>query len=224
MFPPLANKKECLRPTLFGWICILLTMFVAGLGYFEGVQGFLAVNRPISAKILVVDGQYPGYGYDSIAALIRTRLYEYVLTTGVDVDYTYISKENFNIAAWSYKVLLTKDLYDCRLRKVPAGRVQRDRTYTSALAVKEWMKQNGIKQDINIVTFGVHSRRSWILYKKVFKGYSRVGVISLHDLSYDNKKWFNDSRGVRQVMSETIGYLYTRIFFHPGIGTTTNKQ
>jgi hypothetical protein len=218
MIQRLVKKTICYRPTLLGWLCILLMMFIAVFGYFKGVHRFLALNRPVSARILVVDGQYPGYGYDSIAALVRKNNYQYVITTGVDVDYTYVSKENFNIAAWSYKVLMTKDLQNCQLRKVPAGKVQRDRTYTSARAVKIWMENNHLKEDINIVTFGVHSRRSWILYRKAFNKYSRVGVISLHDLSYDNKKWYNDSRGVRQVLSETIGYVYTCFFFHPGTG------
>jgi hypothetical protein len=211
----LTKSSVCRAPTLLGWICILFALFLSGFGYFRGIHHFLAVNKPIDARILVVDGQYPGYGYDSIASLVRKKHYAYVITTGVDVDYTYISEENFNIAAWSFKVLSFKDLGNCRLEKVPAGKVQRDRTYTSALAVKDWLKQNNLVQDMNIVTFGVHSRRSWILYKKAFKNQNRVGVIALHDLSYDNRKWYKDSRGVRQILSETIGYLYTRIFFHP---------
>lgn len=211
----LTKKAECRKLTLPGWICLFFILFWISVGYIKGVHPFLALNKPVNARILIVDGQFPGYGYDSIVKIIAKDHYEVVVTAGVDMDYTYISDENFNIAAWSYKVLSKKNIENCRLEKVPAGRAKRDRTYTSAVAVKNWMISNKINGDMNIVAFDVHARRSYILYKKAFKKHARVGVIALKDLSYDSKRWYNDSRGVRQVMSETIGYIYAGLFFHP---------
>ncbi len=37
-----------------------------------------------------------------------------------------------------------------------------------------------------------------------------VGVIVLEPLSYDPKRWWASSAGVRSIISETIAYIYAR--------------
>ena len=101
-----------------------------------------------------------------------------------------------------------------RVHAVPSPGVQRDRTYASALALRDWLKlHGGVPPALNLVTVGPHSRRSRLLFEKAFDGDCEIGVIAVEDEDYDPQRWWAYSRGVRAVMSETITYLYARCLF-----------
>ncbi|MCD4698603.1 MAG: hypothetical protein K8S16_20430 [Bacteroidales bacterium] len=212
----LVKQRVCYRLTFAGWLLILGFNFLLIFFILKYISIFLVVNKPLDTKILIIDGLLPGYAYDSIVKLIEKDKYKYVITTGVDVDYTFNSDEQFNIADFSFKILSTKDIKNCKLHSAPAHLIYRDRTYSSAIALKDWfITQRIFPGEINVVSFSCHSRRTWVLYRKAFRDFARVGIISIRDQSYNYTKWYYYSRGVRQVLSETIGYLYSSIFFHP---------
>jgi len=221
----LVKQKVCYRLTFAGFSLILGINLLALIVIIRSISAFLVVNRPLETEVLIVDGLLPGYGYDSIVSLVKKNSYKYLITTGADVDYVYNSGEHFNIAEFSYNVLSTKDIGDCKLYKAPAHNVVRDRTFTSAITLKNWFVRNKIfPWKINIVSFSCHARRTWILYRKAFRQYAEVGIITIPDMSYNYKKWYNNSKGVRMVLSETIGYIYSTVFFHPKIRGNENSN
>ena len=67
-----------------------------------------------------------------------------------------------------------------------------------------------------MVSLGVHARRSWFLFEKVFSSVN-VGVIAISPNEYDTSRWWLSSEGVRNVISESIAYLYARFIFSPPI-------
>ena len=67
---------------------------------------------------------------------------------------------------------------------------------------------------IDIVSIGVHARRSWVLFEKAFSSVD-VGVIAIKPIRYDTTRWWLSSEGVRNVISESIAYLYARFIFSP---------
>jgi uncharacterized SAM-binding protein YcdF (DUF218 family) len=92
--------------------------------------------------------------------------------------------------------------------------VERDRTYHAALSAKEWVSENGFRiQRVNVVTVGPHARRSWLMFDKVFGSDTEIGVVTLQDPTYDAARWWRTSEGVREVLGESIAYLYARFFF-----------
>ncbi|MCF8380751.1 MAG: hypothetical protein K9H49_14350 [Bacteroidales bacterium] len=212
----LVKQRVCYRLTFSGWVLIIGLNSLLVFFTLKYISTFLVVNKPLTTEILVVDGLLPGYAYDSIVKLIKKEDYKYLITTGVDVDYTFNSNEQFNIADFSYKILNTKKIENCQLLSAPAHFIDRDRTYSSAVALREWfITQRIFPGKINVVSFSCHSRRTWVLYRKAFNDFAEVGIISVKDQSYDYARWYYYSRGVRQVLSETIGYVYSIIFFHP---------
>jgi len=212
----LIKRRECVRLTWTGRFFVLLFLGMVLLLFFKRVHVFLAVNNPVDADILVVDGFLPGYAYDSIQSLVVSNTYKLVLTTGVDIDYTFTSDDAFNTADFSYKVLSSKSLGECRLERAPAGRINKDRTFHSALSAREWLNRNGYaNESLNVFSMGGHARRSWLLYRKAFGEEREIGIIALEDQSYDSKSWYNHSKGVRLVMSEFIAFAYAKFFFFP---------
>ena len=68
---------------------------------------------------------------------------------------------------------------------------------------------------LNVATEGPHARRTWLLYEKAFGGDAKIGIIAMQTGAYDPQHWWRYSAGVREVLGETIAYIYARFFFHP---------
>lgn len=66
---------------------------------------------------------------------------------------------------------------------------------------------------INLVSIGVHARRSHLLFQKAFGSDVRVGIIAIEDRNYSNERWWKFSDGVRAVMDELFAYIYALIVF-----------
>jgi len=99
---------------------------------------------------------------------------------------------------------------------VSSGEANRDRTFHSATAVKEWLREQGLQiASMDVVTVGPHARRSRLLYEKAFGEDVQIGVISIVDRRFDPNHWWRSSAGVRRVIDELIAYLYARILFSP---------
>jgi len=95
--------------------------------------------------------------------------------------------------------------------------VRKDRTYHCALAVREWLGQNGVRvASLDVATVATHSRRSRLLYEKAFGPGVSIGAIAIEDPSYDPARWWASSAGVRDVLSEAIAYVYARVLVLPG--------
>ena len=111
-------------------------------------------------------------------------------------------------------VVKSMDHLQVRVLEVPAPKVQRDRTYASALALRDWFEaRDGVPASLNVLTVGVHARRTRLLYEKAFGPGCDIGVLSVPDEDYDAGRWWEYSQGVRAVISETSAYLYARLFF-----------
>jgi hypothetical protein len=96
---------------------------------------------------------------------------------------------------------------------VPSSEALKDRTYAAALALKEWIsKSENPVRALTIYSRGAHARRTWMLFQMALKGQAKVGVIAGKDLRYDENRWWTTSEGVRDIIDETIAYLYARLF------------
>ena len=100
------------------------------------------------------------------------------------------------------------------VQPVPSPTQYRNRSYASAVALREWVEQHRLSvTSFNLVTMGAHARRSRLLFQKAFGGNVHIGVIAVRDREYDPDRWWRSSEGVKEVISEGAGYLYARLFF-----------
>jgi uncharacterized SAM-binding protein YcdF (DUF218 family) len=92
--------------------------------------------------------------------------------------------------------------------------IHRDRTFHAAIAVREWLRQQGLgSATIDVVTVGPHARRSRLLYEEALGNEVRVGVIAIPDRRFDPDHWWRSSQGARTVVDEFLAYVYARLFF-----------
>ena len=102
------------------------------------------------------------------------------------------------------------------VQMVPSHFIGRDRTYYSAVALRDWFRERKMDVDsINVVTESTNARRTRLLFQEAFGENVKVGIIAVENPDYDAKHWWQSSDGFREVIAEAIAYLYARVFFYP---------
>ena len=202
-----------------GWLAVLLAGAVVGGAWVLTVHSFLAPTRRVDAKILVVEGWVPEYVIEAAVNEFHSGGYERIYTTGGPVVGTGGYVNDFNTLASVGAESLVK-------AGVPAGRVQmvpshvsgRDRTYSSALALRECFRTNGLAgKNFNVLTEDAHARRSWLLFREAFGRRDSIGIIAVPDPDYEPGHWWRYSEGVREILGESIAYVYAKFLFHPDV-------
>jgi len=182
------------------------------------VHPFLAPIKPVAGDILVVEGGLPDYALEQAKEQFQKGNYRLLVTTGGKLGTgTHLSKYETwaKIGASTLKEL---GLPEDKIMIAPVlKKIKKDRTYHGILALKSKLHEAGFNEaSIDLVSLGVHSRRSWILFKKVFPSVN-VGIIAIIPENYNTSRWWLSSAGVRSVVSESIAYLYARFIFSPPI-------
>jgi uncharacterized SAM-binding protein YcdF (DUF218 family) len=188
-------------------VVAMLTVILA-----RGLCGFLAITSPVGGQFLVVEGWMPGYAYREAAAQFRKASYTKIIVAGMikeDGDSGGDLREHFGREKL-IKFGVPSDL----VVTASFEEVHRDRTFHSAMAVKQWLQEQGLRTtSIDVVTVGPHARRSRLLFEKALGNEVKVGVISVEDRRFDPNHWWRASEGVRTVVDESVAYLYARVFF-----------
>lgn len=214
LFGMLARRRVWL-PTWRGCLVLIVMLVLSGAGLVKGVHPFLALNAPVSARVMVVEGWIPMSALAIAAHRFRSEGYDMICTVGgAAAGEKFDSKQNDAVIVADQ--FLEMGLTSSQVFAVPSGEPSRDRTYTSARALRDWFsKRGGMPFALNVVTVNAHSRRSRLLFEKAFGDSVAVGVISIQTPAYDASHWWRYSEGVKEVLSEGAAYLYARFLFNP---------
>lgn len=199
--------------TAQGWLIVLFSLVLVMTGIFFNLYPFLAVNAPVQADALVVEGWLQDESLKAAMTEFRSQPYKLLITTGGRLPVGFYLAKYKTYAEISAATLVALGLEQEKLVAVPANRVTRDRTNAAAIAVKQWLDRDRPDiRSINLWTQGPHARRSWLLYRKTLEPTIKVGIIPTPDPEYDPQRWWTSSAGTRTVISELIAYLYARLF------------
>lgn len=175
------------------------------------IHPFLAVNAPIKADILVVEGWLPDYAIESAIAEFKKGEYRQLITTGVPLSKGFYLAEYKNYAALTAATCVALGFDKNKVVAVPAASVVKHRTAASAIALRDWLAASTIKvESINLYSFGPHARRSWIVFQQVLNPAIKVGIIAAEPQDYNSQEWWKSSDGFRTVIGEIIAYIYAR--------------
>jgi hypothetical protein len=211
----LLRRKESWSLTWRGWLALLIVMIGGGVIIVRSAHDFLAVNTPVETRVLVLEGWVPRYAATGYVAKVQGD-YDKIYTTGGP---TLTDRKSRNDADTFASVaeyrLVRAGVPAAKIQYVPGWKVSRDRTYASALALREWCVSNRVElAAFNLVTLGPHARRSRLLYQEAFPK-AKIGIIALVNEEYDPEHWWRYSEGVKETMSEAAAYLYARFLFSP---------
>jgi hypothetical protein len=212
----LLTRKERWGPSWRGWLVLLLLATLSGWLATLKIYSFLAPTSRVHAKILVVEGWVSAQTLRQAIKEFRTGGYREVITSGCLTYEDSGWRTGSTYADWAAQRLQRYGLTDAPITPVPCYEENRDRTFHSALAVRSWLERNRPAiTAVDLLTTGPHARRSWLLFQKALGPDITVGIISVPDPQYDHYHWWRSSEGVREVLGETIAYIYARFFFWP---------
>src|SRR4029077_1036164 len=182
-----------------------------------GVYPFLAVTHRVDANTLVVEGWIHEYAIRTAVKEFQSSHYQRVFTTGGPVAGTGGYVNDFMTSASVGADLLKKwGVPDERLQMVPCRVTDRDRTYGSAVALRNWFRDhNVVVSGIDVVTEDVHARRTRLLFQKALGKDVQVEIIAVAIVVYPAIRWWHYSQGLKNVVSEFAAYLYARLLFFP---------
>lgn len=211
----LFKKHTVNLPTILGWVVIsIVILSLLTISIFK-IQPFLAISNPLKSKTLIVEGWVPDYCLEQVYMLYKIQEITTIMITGGPLEQGSYLKEYKSFAALGAATLRELGIPDSVLIEIPASYVKKDRTYTSAIALKNWLSSHNKQySSANIITLGIHARRSNILFKKILNNSLDVGVISIQDRDYNPDTWFASSIGFKMIITELISYLYTKVTFY----------
>jgi hypothetical protein len=212
----LFRRRTCLLPTWRGWLLIVAIIFLATVNLGRHLCTFLSLNRPAPGGVLVVEGWLPDAAMQRVVAEFQTNHYDQLVVIGGPIETGAPLSEYRTFADMGAAVLVRMGLSSNAVHAVPAERVQQDRTYVAALALKNWLQAGGISApQVNLISSGPHARRSRLMLQYALGDTTTVGVVSIPSSEYDPAYWWRSSAGVRNVLDETFAYVYARLFFRP---------
>jgi hypothetical protein len=214
-FCGLFRRRTCAVPTWRGWLALLLLAAATAFAAVRSVYPFLAVSDPVRGGVLVVEGWASDDAMREVIAEFQRGHYSGLYVTGGPLERGALLAEYRTFAELSAATLLRLGFDPKLLHAVPAMEVRKDRTYASALALKQWLREHHVPSEkINIMTQGAHTRRTRLLYEKAFGNESHIGAIAVRDMDFDPRRWWTTSIGFRGVTDEMLAYFYARFFFH----------
>jgi hypothetical protein len=215
-FLGLVTRKSCWTLSLRGWVVLFLIGMAALSAIVFGIHPFLAVTRTVDAEYLVIEGWIQPYAIKEGVAEFHAHSYRKIFTTGGPVPSL---REVSDEEGYTYAHLAAGRLKQQKFPKelieiAPAEEADRDRTFTSAVALRRKLEEKAIAvKALNVVTVGAHARRTRLLYEKAFGNDVKIGVISVRNREYNAEHWWKYSEGIREVFSEGVAYLYVRFLF-----------
>lgn len=210
----LLRRHEVLLPTLRGWFFLLLMGGVLTFVTVQKLYSFLATTDPVSGGALIVEGWIPDYAYEKVIAEFKQNRYSKLYVTGGLIEQGWCTSGAMTYAEGGAGIARRKGIPSNFVQAVPAPKVDRDRTYASAVALRNWLLAQGVApKSYHVMTMGPHARRTRLLFEKALGEGAVVGITAIDDASYDPKHWWNTSAGVRTVVGEAIAYAYVRLFF-----------
>lgn len=204
------RRRSLYLPTWRGWLFFLLVLGLGGFLFVRNIYAFLAKeDRMPQADILIVEAWVNDTNIAMAYEEWKAGRCKAVVSAGVEIDQGQMLQEYGN---WG-------ELTAARLRKlgVPpenalgrsAGKSQRNRTFSSATAVKKLIEDKGLPHaTINVLTEGNHSRRTAMVFRKVFGDSAKLAFIVAPPDDYDPASWWKTSAGVKSMIMETIATTY----------------
>jgi DUF218 domain-containing protein len=210
----LLRRRECLLPTWRGWLVLVISFGTAFVLLVLRIHPFLAVNQPLPGGALIVEGWSTDFVMKEAVAEFNRNHYEKVYVTGGPVIMGAPLSRYKTYAERGAAILVRLGVATNLVQAVPSKLAVQDRTYASAIGLRDWLHENGvIATKVHLLSEGPHARRSRLLFEKALGENVAVGITAVPIPDYDDRHWWRSSAGVRAVIDEGVAYLYARFFF-----------
>jgi hypothetical protein len=181
------------------------------LVFLFNIHDFLAINKPTNGDILIVEGWISNSAFNEAKRKFEEGNYSILMTVGGPIGYKNDNNYN-NYAERAADIMIRLGIDKNKVRRIE-HKENSDNTANSALSSKRWLQNSNLNiAKIDVFTLGVHARQSYVTYRKVFKGFVGIGVISGKEMQYNTDFWLFSQKGIYLVSKGFIGYLYAMLF------------
>lgn len=203
-------------PTLLGWLLIATLLMLLFIGFIKSLYPFLAPKTTPHKGLMIVEGWIHDFALDDAITLFKDGDYSKIICTGVQIETGSYIQEFKSYPEMTAARLIKMGVDPEKIIVTVADDVKKDRTYLAATALREaFITYNMQETNLHLITTGPHGRRSRMLFQKALGPDYNIGITCLAPASYEPEDWYKGSEGVRYVMSETLAYIYAKLFFHP---------
>ncbi len=214
--PPLFKRRQIWLPTLWGLIIFIVIIGSTATLVIRNIAYFLAQQHAINGQTLVVEGWLAEPALLTAVDQFKQGNYQLLITTG-GPDKRQINPVHKSYAEKASAFLLQHGVPQSQLVTLPTPESAQDRTYLSAVIVRDWLINNQLQlNNINLYSGDVHARRSYQLYKMAFADKANIGIIAAEPNNYSLKYWWRTSEGAKSVLAETAGLVWINCCFSPG--------
>lgn len=131
------------------------------------------------------------------------------------IDGSNIEKVYKSRAGSSAEYLVEQGVPPQVIQIIDAPRVEYNKTYTTAKAVGKWLEEHTEKQHrVNLISENVHSRRSWMLFKKEMPQHVELGIIASSRFENDEKNWWKNRGRKAYVLNQTMKFWYAVLTYY----------
>jgi hypothetical protein len=210
---------------LWGWALLTLICLGVVVAIARQLHAFLAITEPAGARILVIEGWMGPEDLDKGISAFGSGGYQKIITTGGILQASLYFDKPVYYAPLARDYLVRHGIAADRVIAVPTPPSARDRTYLSAVMVREQLAKSGLAVEaIDVFSLATHTRRTRLLYEMAFGPGVRIGVIASKPGEYEPASWWKTSHGAKTVIMETISWIWTVLFFkQPPRGTHEEK-
>lgn len=196
----------------------------------KNVNACYVINTPLSyndtweGRLCDIDSLTIQFDNDGMGVYGDRNLYikDIVIDDTIFIPYMLHSKYDFgkldgincvnnnytSLAEQARSIMIAYGVHPSQIIAVTGHKKKINRTLSSALAVREWIKETGYKpKSINVVSSGIHSRRTWRTYKSILGNSIPVGIVSIDD----NTSNFIGNHKLFKIVRELAALAYYRV-------------
>ena len=215
--PALFRRRAVWLPTPLGALLLLAVGALGLAAALRGVYPYLAQTAPVGHGLLVVEGWVPADVVAEAVTLFRRGGYEHLVAAGGPIENAICPCGFATYAERAAQLARSRGVEEDEISVVPAPASAQERTFLSAVSVRQWSEASGrTVSAVDVYSSGPHARRTRWLYQLAFGDAVEVGVIAGAPTGYEPRAWWRTNEGGRKVVGELLAWAWVRLFFHPG--------
>jgi len=220
--PTWFRRRQIWLPTWQGALLLIVIVAASTLLVLRQLASYLATNDPVTtsdgrgASTLIVEGWLDEEALDAAIALIDQGRYARVIASGGPIDSWREDRSWPTYAERAADYLRRHGVVSIPVVAVAAPESAQDRTFLSAVVVRDWLRSQGVTIDaVDLFSGAVHARRSRLVFQMAFGPEVEVGVFAASPGRYALDRWWTTSEGVKAVLDESIALAWTACCFVP---------
>ena len=203
-----------MRKQIWAWLLAITVLAGLLITCSSSIYDFLAVTTcRVEADIVVVEGWVPDYVVKAAADEFSRGGYRCIVTSGLESETGLVPGPHNSVAIEAAVLLQQSGIDRSRILICATPPTNWNRTAKSARAVRDILSAQGVNpKNINIVTIGVHARRTWLAYQHAFGPGTQIGIIQIPEHNLDPARWWASGLGIKRVTKGYIAWLREYIF------------